>query len=291
MQEPKHIPFANQQNPNAELDLVELKELYKRSIPDHNPFSFHIVEFYIVMIITGGNGSHTIDFTKHKCKKGSLLTIRKDQIHKFDSKQNLKGYLLLFTENFLISYLEKLEALKSLRLFNDVLANPKVNLKNNDWLEISGLIERIKNEYFNLNDDYSQGIIRSELQILLSKLYRIKSRDVDIKQSPKYLEDFIRFQDLVEQHVHNTNKVKDYAAKLGLSTKTLNNITGNIINKSAKAFIDDICMKQIKRQLINTAHSIKEIAYYTGFEETTNFYKYFKRHTELTPEQFRERYR
>ena len=31
----------------------------------------------------------------------------------------------------------------------------------------------------------------------------------------------------------------------------------------------------------------KEIAYKSGFEEIPNFYKYFKRQTQLTPEQFR----
>jgi AraC family transcriptional activator of pobA len=74
---------------------------------------------------------------------------------------------------------------------------------------------------------------------------------------------------------------------IGLSTKTLNTITKNIVNKSAKEFIDEIYTKQIKRLLIHSDGAIKEIAYASGFEETTNFYKYFKRQTQLTPEQFR----
>ena len=60
-----------------------------------------------------------------------------------------------------------------------------------------------------------------------------------------------------------------------------------LVNKSEKAFVDEISTKQIKRLLINTKLSIKEIAYQSGFEETTNFYKYFKRQTQVTPEQFR----
>ena len=74
---------------------------------------------------------------------------------------------------------------------------------------------------------------------------------------------------------------------MSVSTKTLNTITKSIVNKSAKAFVDEISTKQIKRLLINTKLSIKEIAYQSGFEETTNFYKYFKRQTQVTPEQFR----
>ncbi len=74
---------------------------------------------------------------------------------------------------------------------------------------------------------------------------------------------------------------------MGISTKKLNTFTKAIIHKSAKEFIDKICIKQIKRLLTNTNFSIKEIAYQMSFEETTNFYKYFKRQTSYTPEQFR----
>ena len=87
--------------------------------------------------------------------------------------------------------------------------------------------------------------------------------------------------------MNRTIKVKDYADLMGISTKTLNTVTKSIVHKSAKAFVDEICTKQIKRLLLNTKLSIKEIAYKSGFEETTNFYKYFKRQTHTTPDQFR----
>jgi len=153
------------------------------------------------------------------------------------------------------------------------------------------LEQRIQNEYFSMNDDYSMGIIRSELHILIAKLFRIKSGKNEILIARKYLNEFIAFQDLVEKNAAKYTMVSDYADMMGLSTKTLNNITKHIVSKSAKAFIDEICTKQIKRLLINTDLSIKEIAYASGFEETTNFYKYFKRQTALTPEQFRGTFR
>ena len=145
----------------------------------------------------------------------------------------------------------------------------------------------MEQEYFSINDPYSQEIIRSELHILITKLYRIKSGNNQTISDRKYLAEFIQFQELVEEHVSTTTRVQDYAKMMAKSTKTLNAISKSIISKSAKEFIDEICIKQIKRLLINTHLSIKEIAYELGFDETTNFYKYFKRHVGLTPEQFR----
>ena len=180
-----------------------------------------------------------------------------------------------------------MESQKTLFLFNEQLGVPKLQLKNLHFNTIFQSIKRIENEYLSIHDNHSLSIIRSELHILITQLFRIKSKKEHINLDKKYLKSFIKFQDLVEKNITKTSKVKDFAIELGISTKTLNAITQSIVHKSAKEFIDEICTKQIKRLLINTKLSIKEIAYKSGFEETTNFYKYFKRQTQTTPEKFR----
>ncbi|MBX2815082.1 MAG: AraC family transcriptional regulator [Saprospiraceae bacterium] len=287
METPKQIAFQNRQNPGASFDVVNLHELYQRKDLDHSPFSLHRVEFYILFFIREGTGKHTVDFTTHSFRKGSILTVRKDQIHRFHRNEKARGTMLLFTDEFLVSYLEKLEALKSLQLFNEVLSDPHLKLSPGQQEATIAQIARISKEYFSINDDYSLGIIRSELHILLTRLYRIKYQRKPIFRHKKYLSEFIALQDLVENHAHQTLRVGAYAKMLGISTKTLNTITRSIVQKTAKAFIDDVSIKQIKRLLINTDLQVSEIAYASGFPETTNFYKYFKRHTHSTPEQFR----
>lgn len=287
IEKPVQIKFQNALNPEAKFDFLKSEEIFKKEITDHSPFHLHRVDFYLILLIEKGHGTHTIDFTDYKLKEGTILTIRKDQIHKFYKNDSIQFTLLLFTDEFLVSYLEELEALKSLQLFNEFLGQPKMQLPKAAFKEVCDLLKRLETEYFKVYDDYSLGIIRSELHILLAKLFRIKTDKNPVISARKYLSEFTQFQSLVEEHVVQYKKVKDYAKMLGLSTKTLNTVTKNIVNKTAKEFIDDICIKQIKRLLINTEHSIKEIAYAAGFEETTNLYKYFKRQTKLTPEQFR----
>ncbi|MFK8104527.1 MAG: helix-turn-helix transcriptional regulator [Saprospiraceae bacterium] len=287
LKQPVQVKFNNRQNPKAAFDIIRLEKLHQRTDLDHSFSELHRVAFYMIILITEGSGKHTIDFTDYTCQAGTLLTVRKDQVHKFFQHNSMKGKLLLFTDEFLVSYLEDLETQKTLQLFNELLGSPKLQLSKTEFQAIAALVERMQQEYLEINDAYSFSILRSELHILIAKLYRIKSQEVQIIAKRKYLNAFIEFQDLVEREVTKYAKVLDYAKKLGLSTKTLNTITRSIVNKTAKEFIDEIYTKQIKRLLINTEHSIKEIAYIAGFEETTNFYKYFKRQTQLTPEQFR----
>ena len=281
------VKFQNRQNPQSDFDLVKLEDILARQDVEHPPELIHVVEFFILVFVQDGEGKHMIDFTDYACEKGTILTIRKGQLQKFVRGGTCKGILLLFTDDFLAQYLEKPEAQKTIQLFNELLGNPKIQLDAQELVEISALVDRIKQEYFRVNDAYSQGIIRRELHIRISKLYRIKAANKQVISDRKYLAEFIELQRLVEEHVTRLPRVSDYARMLGKSTKTLNNITQSIVHKTAKEFIDAILIQQIKRLLINTDFPIKEVAYLAGFLEVTNFYKYFKRHTGSTPERFR----
>ena len=288
--EPATVRFQNRVNPNSTFDMVRLEDLFHKEHPDGPPDQLHKVGFFLILLVQEGRGCHTIDFTDYEFGPGTLLTIRQDQVHKFFRNDRARGYMLLFTDDFLVSYLEQLQVQQSMQLFNELLGVPKIQLSQKELMEISGIVQRMEKEYLVTHDEYSPGVIRSELHILITKLYRIKAGKNQVISRRKYLPEFIVFQALVEGNAFKTTRVQDYARMMAISTKTLNAISRSIVHKSAKQFIDEICVKQIKRLLINTSLSVKEVAYTSGFEETTNFYKYFKRQVGRTPEQFRRQF-
>ena len=99
---------------------------------------------------------------------------------------------------------------------------------------------------------------------------------------------FLEFQELVEKECFNHKKVSFFVNKIGITNKTLNNITQSIIHKSAKSIINDIVIIQSKRLIINSQATLTEIAYQVGFDEPTNFFKYFRKYVGVSPSQFRE---
>ncbi|SEL99041.1 AraC-like ligand binding domain-containing protein [Aquimarina amphilecti] len=287
----KHVKFDNKTNPKSYFEVVQLEELLNRKL-DHDICKNHIVKFYIIIFITEGNGYHTIDFVDYKYQKGSVLLVRKDQIQKFSKSATAKGHLLIFTEEFIVSHINKLEALKSFQLFNELISFPKIELdiEENDFSNFHSLIGQIVSEY-NLKDEYSIGITRSALHILITKLFRIKFTKKQLPNKKKYLTEFLLLQDMVEKNCFVNKKVMFYAENMGCSTKTLNNIVQAIVNKPAKNFIDEIAITQIKRLLIGTNESVKEIAYTSGFDDPANFFKYFKKYVGSSPEVFRKSHR
>nr|WP_225901864.1 helix-turn-helix transcriptional regulator [Zobellia barbeyronii] len=247
----------------------------------------HRVEFYQIIVITEGYGKHTVDFTDYEYSKQTLITIRKNQLQRFFKGSNSKGYLLLFTENFVASLLSQKEVARCHELFNKFLTSPKITLDDEDYKSVISLINHIEIEYIRNYDEFSCGIIRNELHILVYRLLRIKLKQGASFSEHKYFEEFLNFQRLIEHHCFKTKKTLDYAKLMGCTSKTLNNICKAIVHKSSKSVIDEVVITQIKCLLINTSMSITEIAYTSGFDEPTNMYKYFKKHANFTPETFR----
>lgn len=280
------IRFDRRKRPEFDFDIVPLEYVFKLENLDHDPRRPHKVQFYVLLLITAGTGKHTIDFIEYNYTKGAVLTIRKDQVHHFHDSE-AKGFLLLFTEEYVLSYQEQRSADKIPELFNELLFNQHTQLDELTLKKLLVIVRQILEEFHQPADGHTSGIIRNLLQVLISKIHRLRSQSTPKSLKPNYLNQFLAFQKLVEAQCQTHRSVQYFADQLHLTPRTLNNITRATVDKSAKQFIDAINILQIKRKLINSTLSIKEIAYARGFQEPTNFFKYFKRFTGHTPESFR----
>jgi len=144
-------------------------------------------------------------------------------------------------------------------------------------------------EYHSPESFAKEEILRSYLKLLLLKAERIKGTLITKKEkNTAWIDVFTRFKTLIEDHHTETRNAGDYAEKLNLSYKHLNEICKNVTGHTAKGFIDTYLILEIKRQLSISDLSIKELTYQLGFDEPTNFLKFFKKHTSQTPTQFRQ---
>lgn len=286
----KEIRFQNKFGAKSHFDLVRLQDILSLQPKDHNQFENHKLTFFALLIVTSGEGRHTINFVDYTIKKGTVLAIGANSIHRF-YKTNANGYLLVFKNDFILQYLSQENASKIFRLFNEHIASPKQQLDGKDFEFLKKHVSAIKEEFVKIKDDYSQEVIRSLLHIIITHLIRVKSLDNDNLKNTKHLNQFLKFQDLIERSVEEHKSVSQYAGNMSITTRTLNNITHNIVHKSAKAVIDDVLISRIKRYLINSDLNITQIAYKTGFRELSHLSKFLRKHTRLSPKEFRRLFR
>lgn len=290
----KHIPgvdLPNLHNKAFEFAIVSNREILDHNLPTtHDPFRPHRIRFYAILFILEGEGKHFVDFKSYDYKKGSIIFIAKDQVQAFQTNDEREAYFLLFTENFIERGSLSSNLMQELSLYNYHLYSPVINLEADQMNIFKSLVNRIKKEYDAPDDNLTEEIIQSSLKIFLGLSERVRKKNQSTLSVSKYQIEFNQFQNLLNKHLFNSRQVQFYANEMGMSTKKLNRITQELMNKPVKTYINDSLILEIKRFLMNTSLSIKEISYKTGFEDPTNFVKYFKKYTELTPIDFRKRY-
>ena len=222
-------------------------------------------------------------------KKNTIIHISKGQVNAFQFNDKLKGFIVLFTEDYLKKQLNSLPKNEIDRLFNAQLFSPIMQVPRTS--NVAEYIQLFYEEYRDTEEDYNQESTYNALySIIFSKLERLKQyQTFHLKHSDK-LNTFLNFKALLETNYKQSRNADFYAEKLNITYKHLNTISKNIISLTAKQFIDAFLVLEAKRLLMNSEIKSTELAYLLGFEEPTNFVKYFKKHTGFTPNQFKKEY-
>jgi len=269
-----------------EFEILSIKSLYKKhkdilTAPHRN-------DFYHILIIRKGSGTHLIDFQPVKLTPNSILFIKKGKVHVFDKSSDIDGDLILFTDDFFCRNSDDLKFLQSTILFNDLLDNAALKFRPTRTT-YTYAVECMKNELMNQSKEFHYEILQNHLHNFLIEAHREK-RNQGFRELPKggSLDYTLLFNELLEKHFLTTKSVKEYADMIHVSEKRLGNATTSILGKSPKEIINERVILEAKRLLVHTNQAIKEIAFHLGFGETTNFIKYFKLQTQKTPTEFRE---
>lgn len=268
---------------SKDFECLNLKELFARmpDILDHNPTQPHRIYFFALLLVTNGVGTHQIDLKEYALEPGTVLKIAKGQVHAFQKNAQYEGFLIIFTEDFVVNHFSKSSINMISHLYNYHISSPLFSNLEGNQIFLDQLILEVK-----LPNKYAkENIIAALLNLYLLRLEREFNNRLQNNNSGHYAV-FIQFKNLVETHYTSTRNVKDYATKLFISTKHLNLVVKEFTLNTAKHFIDDFVILETKRAMVSSNSSLKEIAYTVGFDEVTNFTKFFKKHTGTTPKQF-----
>lgn len=282
-----HIPeieFKNNNIPINGFEIIRLQDLQlkTKNLSDHSPFQPHRLSFFAILVIEEGEVNHLVDFRTHNLQKDDLLLISKGQVHAFDFNAEYQGYLLIFTDTFIQKYLAGVTLTHLYRYYNYFLEQEKINHPSYTREFISIIKRELSGK-----SGLMPNIIGSYLGIYLMKLFEERANTISNKSNGLSVIHFNHFKRLVEQNYVKTRQANDYASELSITYKHLNAVCKEIVNITAKTFIDNYIVLEAKRKIVTSALSIKEIAFELGFDEPTNFIKYFKKHTNYTPVEFR----
>lgn len=157
---------------------------------------------------------------------------------------------------------------------------------------IRGLIEASMAVYEDKENHFRETIAQNLLQIFFlntyDKVQRLFTKE-QVEGSTRKGQLFKKFIRLVHLHCATQRDVAFYAEKLCISTRYLSAITQKMGKTSAKELIDEFLILEIKVTLQTTNLSLKEIAEHYRFPDQSFFGRYFKKHTGISPKEYRAR--
>lgn len=98
---------------------------------------------------------------------------------------------------------------------------------------------------------------------------------------------FKRFIQSIHKHCTTQREVSFYASELFITPRYLSTVVQNVTGTTAKSIIDCHVILEIKALLQSTNLSIQEISNQLCFPDQSFFGRYFKKHTGMSPLQYR----
>lgn len=277
-----------------DIEILSMRSL-KRRVAAQELRRAHRLEFHQLMCVTEGRCTHVIDFTPIACKPGSVLVHQPSQTEQYDVTSAWDGWLVLFRPEFLFapSSGPSGERAAETNLIATLAGLPRhLALPAAEFRLVRELLSQMH------ADSKREGprsevhaLLRHQLCTLLLRLRMVQREREDLQAAaPSELHRFRRFQQLVEQSFKEWHQVALYANALGCTEKTLSRAALSVAGVTAKAFIASRINLEAKRLLAHTTLSVSAIADSLGFDDPSNFVKFFKREAGCTPLELRRQH-
>ncbi len=266
--------------------LLRMEDHYRNT--NGKPDSPHRHDYYTILFIEQGEGLHIVDFKEYIIENNTIYFIQPGQMHQVILTSEPKGWIITFTEEFLITNSISEKLINNIYLFNDYGQSPPLPISEKDIPVYLNLIAQMEQFTASL-ESYSMEAAGSLVKLFLIQSNNHcslhKSNNPQLEETSNHI--LRNFKQLLNKQYANAHMVADYADELAVTSDYLNKIVKSITGKSAKDHIQSKLIIEAKRALTFSNLSNKELAYNLGFEESAHFNNFFKKSTGLTPNEFR----
>ncbi|MBO0938768.1 helix-turn-helix domain-containing protein [Fibrella sp. HMF5335] len=177
------------------------------------------------------------------------------------------------------------------RLFDECLflqpeGNPLVSIEAASVPSLIYLLERLEQEYARPSGaDLS--VIAVYLTAFFAELKQMKQASVAVARNAAY-RIMQAYKNALSQHIYKRQHITDYAELLSVTPDHLNKCVRTTTGKSAQDLLMEMLLLEAKVLLSQTQLSIGDIAYKLTEKTPSDFSRFFKAKTGLTPKQYKQ---
>ncbi|MGI9580156.1 helix-turn-helix domain-containing protein [Chryseobacterium sp. RRHN12] len=253
---------------------------------------YDVLSFYKITFITRNRGRLKYGRNYYDYDEGSMLFMAPNQlVGSTDYNSETYCYILLIHPDFLLGH-PIARKIKQYSYFS-YTSNEALHLSDSEREVILSVYRIMEQELNSRVDEFSQEVVISQLELLLSYVNRFYKRQFitrkavnnDILQRTEtILDDYLNTQTSIHQGLPTVQFLSD---QLKISPGYLSDLLRSLIGQNAQQYIRGKVIEKAKERLTNTDLTVAEIAYELGFEHPQSFSKMFRVRTGLSPLEFR----
>ncbi|SUJ25841.1 DNA-binding transcriptional regulator AraC [Sphingobacterium spiritivorum] len=255
----------------------------------HFPNQPFRIDYYSLCICSEGSIHVHIDKKSHQISKDGIMVAAPSTIINFiEASEDFRMKLLFFDKSFLLKNFTDPFILDRMPLFNQqsyqIIQGD--NTSGEKWRALLTYLEKKTTETGPLKDE----IIRTIIYYLLLQTSEIYlQQDQRAESEVNALKDiYFDFSKLVQSEAKNHKDVNFYAEKLCISNKYLIRIVKEACGKTPHEIIDDALLKEAYMLLSQPSLNISAVAYHLQFSSVATFSRFFKKHSGLSPAQYKK---
>ena len=283
----EHFPVVSFLAAGQDLSIQNFKEFIATSKEYiYNP---HRLDSCMLIYLQKGVGKHLLCDKRLNLKEGDILLISPKHIHTFVSTDDNDGWVLFFNVDFFIGTIKPYLMEENFKVINDMEGINQLRPSDSE----RSILDELFALLYTANQDQQVAGKRSINQHIVSSVIQLLTRMQYIKGlknepiSNKHNDIAHQYQALVKKNVLQERNLEFYLKNLDISQTTLQNAVKQSYGVTPKQIIDSEFIILLKKQLANPIKQIQEIAYEAGFDEPSNFAKFFKKMAGLAPQEYR----
>lgn len=243
----------------------------------------------IIVLCVSGEIEAFVNLNHITVKPNDIITLMPGSIFQVN---DIKGELKIFFLGFSSEYITNMNRSKSLlQTIYHTLGKPQISVSAKGAATIRKYYDLLIDIYENYGEKIRPEIadnifsdVHKGINLLYGKISAIENPHI-----PKSEQLCRSFTQLVMQHYAENRNVSWYAEKLDISHAYLCSIVKQTTGKNCADIISSMVIMDAKSQLKSTQQSIQNISDSLNFANMSFFGKYFKRHTGMSPLEYRNK--
>jgi len=271
---------------NFELSIVQSHYNQKKHEPPHTH------EFYELVLVESGKGYHIFMDEKYEIGAGNIFLIEPQQIHAYESIDNLTLVSIIFFPSILDPLIKDFNDLPGFQLlFNvepmfDAEQRHVGKLRINEEIlpEAIEITETMQYEFKNQKSGFRIACINCFWELLL-----LISRNCKIADNPYHYAPKIGLVlAYMEKHLKDNIDLTGLAHVAGMSVRTFRRRFIEAQKVSPITYLLNLRLKKAAIMLRSSTFMISEIAYECGFNDSNYFSHQFSKVYKMSPNRYRK---